>query len=156
MGVEYSFWNKYRAEMKDEGFHIYPRIMIGNVILDRKTWGVPKEWFSFDNDTDSFLSNIDIIKNNGIDDEVFLRISTTIDSFQEEYISSDFDTWMKEVKNTKLRKPQYINFKSYFHQQMAKKMIEQARKDVVFQEILPKGENSIKGATNAVEFLIEV
>lgn len=155
-GVEYSFWNKYCAEKKKEGYNCFPRIKLGDVILDRKTWSVPKSYFDFSKSEEKyFFENIDTLRRAGIDREVFIKISSAMDAFKEEYINSDFTSWIEEVKNTKLRKPQYINFKSLFHQQIFKKLVEKTEKNVMFQEVLPNRQHSFEDSEHLFELLIE-
>ncbi|MDA6131599.1 lantibiotic dehydratase, partial [Escherichia coli] len=41
-GIEYSFWNKFVNE-NGKQFDFLPRLMLGSIVLDRKTWKIPSE-----------------------------------------------------------------------------------------------------------------
>lgn len=152
-GVEYSFWSKFIAENELDGQLIFPRIVYQNIVIDRKTWIIQPEEFAIGNDVKTFLENINVLEQRRIHSEVFVKVSANMDSFKEEYVTADFQAWMDEVKNTKLRKPQYINFKNQYYQQVAAKMISKTDHMIQMQEVLP--DKSCAGTENAIELLVE-
>lgn len=156
-GTEYSFWNKYHIESGKEGFHQYPRLKLADIVLDRKTWVIPKEFLNLSKiDINTFFENLEVLDNNNIDREVFIKVSSLLDTFKEEYVNSDFDAWIQEITNKKLRKPQYINFNSLFYQEVVKKLLDKATNTVFFQEVLPNRENKIENTSNVFELLIDI
>lgn len=155
-GVEYSFWSKVICEQKGKtNISILPRLSYKNIIIDRKTWCVKAGEFNNIDSMEDFFTNLDVLRHRGINNEVFVKASSVLDSFEEEYVVSDFEKWMTEVKNTKLRKPQYINFKSFFHQKAFIKIISQCEHNVMLQEVLPNINNTFCKGRRIMEFLIE-
>ena len=155
-GVEYSFWGKLLAEKnEDKNIQYLPRLYYQNIVIDRKTWCVGAKEFHKGDSVKDFIANLQVIKEKNIDHEVFVRASSLLDSFEEEYVVSDFRKWMDEVKNTKLRKPQFINFESFFHQKALIKILSKCEHDVLFQEVFPDSSNTFCNKKRVMEFLME-
>lgn len=155
-GVEYSFWSKLLIEGKNnENISFLPRLYYNNVVIDRKTWYISAEEFKLSDSYEDFFENIEVVDKKNMDHEVFIKASSILDSFEAEYVTADFRDWLKEVKNTKLRKPQYINFESYFHQQALKKILNLCNHNVMFQEVYPSINNTFCDKKRVMEFLIE-
>lgn len=155
-GVEYSFWSKLLIEGRNnKNISFLPRLYYDNIVIDRKTWYVSAKEFKLNDTNEDFFGNIEVVDKKNMDHEVFIKASSVLDSFESEYVTADFEEWLQEVKNTKLRKPQYINFDSYFHQQALKKILNICNHNVIFQEVYPSIDNTFCNKKRVMEFLIE-
>ncbi|MEK5295756.1 lantibiotic dehydratase [Bacillus sp. FSL R5-0659] len=159
-GIEYSFWNKFINENSKEVERL-PRLMLGSIVLDRKTWKMPSniinDQFSEDK-TKSFLNIYQLFMSKKIPKHVFLRVANTVDAFSEnDILEKDLNSWIDEIKKTRYRKPQFLDSENYFHTEALKKIIQDARGSVTLQEVLPNINDKFYGdvAQNAMEFLIE-
>ncbi|MGV7002169.1 lantibiotic dehydratase [Priestia megaterium] len=159
-GIEYSFWNKFCNEVKKDYFFL-PRINIGSITIDRKTWKIDSKDLQNNFDKDSLTTFIQLknwMEQKKLPKHIFLRIANAMDAFSEDQVlNQDLSNWIAEIKQTKHRKPQYINFYNFFHIEVLKKIIRDVDNQVTFQEVLPHpDEMSKNNSTNHyIEFLIE-
>ncbi|OOR38442.1 lantibiotic dehydratase, partial [Bacillus cereus] len=160
-GIEYSFWNKFLNE-HNNNFSLLPRIMLGSVALDRRTWKINAKEIQKEFSKDTFETFINFhkwVKENQLPEDIFLRVANTMDAFSEnELLNQDLGSWIAEIKQTKHRKPQYVNFNNYFHIDALRKIIKDVNNTVTIQEVYPHPDDVYyqKNSKKCVEFLVEV
>lgn len=159
-GIEYSFWNKFLNE-SEEKYKILPRLTLGSIVLDRKTWRIPVNEINnlFDKESSiSFINFNNYVRDNKLPGELFIRVANAMDAFSEnEFLESDLNEWIAQIKQTRHRKPQYLDLRNHFHIEALKKIIQDTNDTITVQEVLPhQSDKFYKNVSeNAVEFLVE-
>jgi hypothetical protein len=160
-GVEHSFWEKFDRDQRGGAFRYYPRLLFGNVVLDRRTWKIPVEAIRSTfrkSDWEYFCQIQELVDQHRLPSHVFVKALSSLDVFSDADRKADLKSWIEDVKKTRQRKPQYVNFHNYFDTKIMEKIVKDASGDITFQEVYPTPGDALAGEDGhyVSEFLFEV
>ncbi|UII21878.1 lantibiotic dehydratase [Fulvivirga ligni] len=145
------------AEQNDNKIKIYPRIVFEErIVLQRKTWGIPKELLPFrqplDSDWDYFRAVNLWRKEQQIPDEVFIHVN------QDRLgTNKDIDEEARKKITKDDYKPQYIDFRNPLFVNLLEKLFKKVPLNLRVVEILP-GKNQMLQIDNerfVTEFVVQ-
>ncbi len=150
-------WGKYLNNYPDDESTYFPRLTLGNIILDRQTWKFPTKSFSAASAQDNIMYFLDALKKWRdewkIPEHIFYHQSS------KNLNSSDWIIAMKEYLTfsgkAKRRKPHFLDFKNPLLIKMFQKVIkENTENNIWIRECLPEVSQSELEYTQ--EYLIQI
>lgn len=146
-GAEISFWDRfYSYAENNKGFSSFARIVLdSNIVIERKTWKIPCSMLKNDStsEKDMYIYLADTLFNKiKIPKRLFARMTTDIDGILIK--NNDIESWMNEIANRKLRKPQFYDLDNYLDFRNIMNMNGDLSAVLTIQETLPDNQDIIE------------
>lgn len=155
------FWQRYFTHFPNEEKRVFPRLKIGNVVLNRKMWIIKT----------NTLPALKLLFTDPL--KALLEIHSWRETqklplcgfFQPKWVTRDGIDWVtatqnhiKESNTAKFKKPYYFDFRNIFLlRMMYKKIIEEDFSEIIIQECLPKVDSYLTPPYIAAEeYLIQL
>ncbi|VTS16973.1 hypothetical protein [Streptococcus pseudoporcinus] len=154
-GVELSIWDRYLMYFKSENSSHFPRIIVDNkIVIERETWKISSKTYldkinGLETGLDKYIKTVKFFKEHEIGDTCFFYKG--IEDIDGILKKDDLQTniWLEKVLNSKFRKPQYCDLKSYFDYRNFLGILTEVKGRITLQEFLPNTEI-------AKEYLIDI
>ncbi|MGP4060417.1 lantibiotic dehydratase [Halobacillus sp. H74] len=158
MPISREYYNNVPKKESNEKVIKIPRIQIGNIVLSKRQWWIPKNKFNEiedSNDVNLLLSVERWRRENGLPKEFFLHLSYD----QKEFLLENPSSYDKNKDKDIFRKPQYIDLENIYLIKLLYKNISYCNRFFVIEEVLPTSQNTIMNGFKgnyATEIILEL
>lgn len=144
---------------QSESIRSYPRMLLDRVVLDRRTWKIPRRALL----TVPSGTTADIVRavrdwqlELGLPDQVFCRSATLPDPLASARRQRERWQEVLSIRGGATRKPQYVDFTSIPLVLSFVKLVRRVHSELTVQEFLPGTETLREGTGNVRELLVEL
>lgn len=158
MPLAREYYYNISQEKRDKSVIEIPRIQLGNIILSKRQWWIPKDKFNNIDDRSevSLILSIELWRRkNGLPKEFFLHLIHD----QKEYILQHSSNNEKNEDRDIFRKPQYIDLENIYLVKLLTKNISYCNRFFVIEEALPSSNDKFLNGTQgnyAAELIVEL